>query len=655
MRAFTIPTVFTAIDKFSGPVNKMTDSMDKMERKVRSVGNGALNIAKKSALVGAAIVAPMAALANEAINFEDRMADVAKTTGLTGKPLEDLSNKLLNLAPSTRTSIEELQKIAGIGGQFGVAGNELFAFTEKVNQFNVALGGDFAGGVEEASKSISVLKNLFKETRSLNIADAITKSGSAINAISAKGVNVPELTDFVSRLGQLPDAIKPSIQATTALGAVLNKAGISSEIGARGVGDILLTASQNLPAFAKQIGMTNAAAKQLINTAPEKFLAQFASSLEGLDAEKLANKLKALKIGDTGSVKVVGALSTATARLAEFQLISNDAFAKGNSLINEYNVKNNTTAAMVAKTKNSFEAFSIILGREILPIVNDLAMKLIPLIKGFSLWAQRNKGTLGTIIKVAAAIATLSFAISAISMVVFAVTKGILAYNFVLGLMTAANIISSGAIWTNTVAMNGFVFAMKIGQLWTKAVTAATWLWNAALTANPIGLVIVGVLALGAALAYVESQYRSITELHNKSLARERAAGFKTEADQIKIATAAYVKYGKSQTEAQRLAIRDSKAFVNKERSQIENKMATTTDAGQARVLAQRLANIQGKEKAIDAANPQKVQQDALVQTMQTNNAAVDININDPNNRTSAKTSAPFVNIKTTSTMGAQN
>lgn len=39
-----------------------------------------------------------------------------------------------------------------------------------------------------------------------------------------------------------------------------------------------------------------------------------------------------------------------------------------------------------------------------------------------------------------------------------------------------------------------------VSAIATKAVTAATWLWNAALTANPIGLLIVGIAAAGAAV-----------------------------------------------------------------------------------------------------------------------------------------------------------
>lgn len=37
---------------------------------------------------------------------------------------------------------------------------------------------------------------------------------------------------------------------------------------------------------------------------------------------------------------------------------------------------------------------------------------------------------------------------------------------------------------------------MKFSAIWTKAVTAAQWLWNAAMTANPIGLVVMAITAL---------------------------------------------------------------------------------------------------------------------------------------------------------------
>jgi TP901 family phage tail tape measure protein len=479
MKAFTIPSVFTAVDKITEPIKKMGRSVvgflqrteaevARFERTYRNLGKTAWDVSKKAFIVGAAVAAPLIVAANDAIQFEDRMADVAKTTGLAGKELSKFGNEILALAPDTRTSIAELQQIAAIGGQMGVANDQLIGFTDSVNKFNVALGSDFSGGVEGAAKAISGLKGLFKETRDLRVDEAITKAGSAINALSAKGVVVPEVTEFVSRIGQLPDAIKPSIQNTAALAAVFNKAGITAEIASRAFGDILLTAAQNLPKFAKQMKLSGKEAANLINNDPTEFVNKFAQSLNGLDAQKLSKTLKGLKLTDAGAIKVVGALGSSTKMLAEFQGIANAEFAKGTSLLNEYNAKNNTTKANLEKAINNFKALSITIGTQLLPMVNDLISSLIPLFKGLIKFAKDNPRTVKTIIAMTIAFSALSFMVSGVAAAI--------------------------GIYANI---------MLIANTATKLWTGAQWLLNVALTANPIGLIIVGIAALIAWIALV--------------------------------------------------------------------------------------------------------------------------------------------------------
>jgi TP901 family phage tail tape measure protein len=475
MRAFTIPSIFTAIDKLSGPVKKMEDSVAtfaaRAERSFRKVGDVSASIAKTSFLVGALFAAPLIYAGNEAIKFEDRMADVGKTTGLAGKELESFGKDLLGLAPDTRTSIAELQEIAAIGGSMGVAKTELLGFTDSVNKFNVALGSDF-GGVQEASKAISGLKTLFKETRDIDVASSITKTGSAINALSSKGVNVQELTEFTSRIGQLPDAIKPSIQSTAALGATLNKAGISAEIGSRAFGDILLTAAQNLPKFASQMNISEKAARKLINSDPTSFAVKFAESLDGLDAVQLSKTLKGLKLTDAGAIKVVGALSSSTKILTDFQKISNDEFKKGTSLLDEYNTKNETTAARLKKAQNNFQALAIIVGTELLPPLSKVVTVGAKVLKKIIAWTKENPGLTKTIVIGTAAIATLAFTVSIVSGAIALVTKSIAAWGLI-----------------------------------TKAFTAVQWLLNSALLANPIGLIIIGIVALIVVISAVVKWY----------------------------------------------------------------------------------------------------------------------------------------------------
>lgn len=54
-----------------------------------------------------------------------------------------------------------------------------------------------------------------------------------------------------------------------------------------------------------------------------------------------------------------------------------------------------------------------------------------------------------------------------------------------------------------TVAWGAYSFYINAATLVTKVATAAQWLWNAALTANPIGIIIVAVGAFVGALAYL--------------------------------------------------------------------------------------------------------------------------------------------------------
>jgi hypothetical protein len=53
------------------------------------------------------------------------------------------------------------------------------------------------------------------------------------------------------------------------------------------------------------------------------------------------------------------------------------------------------------------------------------------------------------------------------------------------------------AMQTGLMAISGTLALIEVGKL---AVTAATWLWNAALYANPLGLIVLAVVAIGAAI-----------------------------------------------------------------------------------------------------------------------------------------------------------
>lgn len=451
-----IPTEFTAVDKFTSVVTKMTSGVSNFSNTTTAAidrfNKKANKIAGNMAVAGGAIVAPLGLAINRAVEFEDKMADIAKTTGLSGKPLDDFGKSLLDMSKKTRTSVSELQDISTIGGQLGVVKEQLESFTKAGNEFNVALGGDYSGGLETAILAVGKLNSLYSDTKALQIDEHLQRAGSAFNTLSSSGKSsVENINDFASRIGTLPGVLKPSFTATAGLGAFLEEVGINSERGASGFSTLILTAGKNLPDFAKQMGMGTNAARELLEQDPVAFAQKFSRSLNKLSPDKLANKLNDLKIGGQESIKVVGALGDETNRLSEMIDISTKSFKAGTSLTDEYNIKNQTTAAKLEIAKNNMEALSITVGTQLAPILSKLIDKVLPIVDAFTDWVSENP-------KLTETIAYLG-----------------------LGLLGLAVII--------------------------KGVTMATALWNLVMAVNPITWIIIGVAALIVLVALIITKW----------------------------------------------------------------------------------------------------------------------------------------------------
>lgn len=484
MATMRIPTEFIAIDKFSSVINKMTSGVgkftDSTSASIDRFNSKANKVAGNMAIAGGAIVGAFGLAVNRAVEFEDKMADISKTTGLKDNALVKFGDELIDLSKKTRTSVADLQEIATIGGQLGVGEKDLMNFTTAANKFNVALGGDYAGGLESAVLSVGKLNSLYADTNSLAIDEHLNRAGSAFNALSSSGKSSSEnINDFASRVGTLPGALKPSFVATAGLGAFLEEVGINSERGASGFSTLMLTAAKNLPAFAKQMGIGVKEAKLLIEQDPTSFAQKFSRSLNKLSPDQLAEKLNDLKIGGQESIKVIGALGTESNRLAEIIKISGESFAGATSLQDEYNTKNETTAAKLEIAKNKLEAFSITLGSQLLPMISQVTDAIAPLIEKVIDWIKANPKITKGVALFGVALLALSGTIKVFTIIMTAVKYALVAWNFVVATF-------NGTTWL---------------------ATAAQWAWNAAMTANPIGLIIVGVAALIGFIALVISKW----------------------------------------------------------------------------------------------------------------------------------------------------
>lgn len=457
--------------KIKGLADTITSSLDRASHSISTTGDNLIKL-------GAAPTIALGVAANAAIKFDDSLADVSKTTGIAGSDLDKLGKDLLNLTKNTRSSTDELLTIAEIGGQLGIAEKDILSFTKSVDIFNVALGADFSGGVEQAATAIGKLTSLFKETNKLEVADAINRAGSAINYLGAVGAGTTaNMAEFATRMGQLPGALRPTITDALALGTLFEEMGISAEIASGGLTNLFLTAGKEIEGFAVQMGITTQAAKDLLATDPTEFAVKFAKSLKGLRPDELATRLDSLKIGTQETIKVVGVLGGSVDRFRFLQKGANEEFKTATSLINEFNTKNNNTAAQYDKLINNLNVLSITIGTALLPSINELLTSLIPMISAFADFAQSNPGLITGILGLGAAVGALGLAFKTVSIIISGITAVTTVISTMRTLATTIPLVSAAVGGLNT----AFLF----------------------LAANPIILVIAAIVIAIGILGYV--------------------------------------------------------------------------------------------------------------------------------------------------------
>lgn len=389
--------MMTLYDDFSGSADHIQSKMksligvtDEAAKKI-TAGLGQIKTGFTTLAVGLALVMPLEQAVTKAAELSDQMADVRKTTNMTTQQVEGLVTELKNV--DTRTATKNLMDIAKIGGQLGVATDQIYDFTVAIDKANVALGDEFSGGAEEITKQLGTIKDLFQETKNLQYGDAMNKIGSALNSLGAAGKATGDnIANFTNRIGAL-GIIAPSLNETLALGATLQEVGVNGQIAAGGLTALLLTANKvtankdRMAQWAAQMNLTKQAAQQLFNSSRADFILTFAKSFQGLAPTEVTTRMTKMGIESDEAAKILGSLSNNTDLYASRLALVNDQLKNATSLTAEFNIKNETLGAIIDKMKKSWDDAVTSIGQAAAPVftvVYEIFKKITDIIRRFA-------------------------------------------------------------------------------------------------------------------------------------------------------------------------------------------------------------------------------------------------------------------------------
>lgn len=414
------------------------------------------------AALGAGVVASLTGVALTARKCVDEFAEmkeaesqVVKYTGMTEREVALLNEELKRM--NTRTSREELNRLAGEAGRLGIQSREeVLKFVQAADMINVSLGEDLG---EDAIKNIGKLAQMFGDA-SRDMKGNMLAIGSAVNSVAQNSSAAePYLVEFAARMGGVAKQAKMSITDVMGFASALDQNMLRSEMASTALQGLILKIYQEPAKYAKLAGLDVKKFSDLlatdVNEAVLTFLEQM-NRLGGMD--KMAPVLDKMSLSGAEAAGVISALAGNIEKVRKEQQQANQAYTDGTSIINEFGVQNSTVQAELDKAKKRFTEIRVELGEQLLPVMKYMVTTGSLTVKGLSIM-------ISILMKYKVTLAT--------------VALGITAY---------------------TVATKGAAAADKLKVLWTTRVVSSMKSLFAVMRANPYVTILSAMTAMVAVL-----------------------------------------------------------------------------------------------------------------------------------------------------------
>ncbi|MDR6196142.1 phage tail tape measure protein [Siphonobacter sp. SORGH_AS_0500] len=282
----------------------------------------------------------------------DEMTDLAQAFGMTTEQAKQLNKEVGDI--DNRLGPKKMREIATEAGKLGIPTQEVKAYTEAVGQAAVAMESDFPGGVAVLTQDFTKVKGLFSDTKEMKYADSIYSIGSAMKALADEGTATAGFqVDFLKRMGQIPETLRPGIKELMGYAAVMEEAGLTSEIASSGLADVLMVAATKSGGFAKLFNMSKESFEKFLNTKPNEFLIELTKKLAKMSGTQAGQTLDELGVSSKETVKALGSLTNDLGKLETKQLSVNKAFGDASRLTEIFSEKNDNLAGKLERAGNA--------------------------------------------------------------------------------------------------------------------------------------------------------------------------------------------------------------------------------------------------------------------------------------------------------------
>ena len=474
MSKFTIPTVFKAVDNLSAPLQRMSANMDKFDKSAKGIFGNLSEIQKElfSFAAKAAVITGVSSLFRFGVeSIMDYEKALASLEAVTGQSANLFKGQIESIASSSRKSAIDVAK------SFEVVGSAMSEYLDNPK----ALGQITEAGITLSKASRMELEPSLQALTSVMNQFGIAAEGAndTINRLTAGeivgSVSTQKLSDYLQSFGAVAKMNNVSLAESVALVEVLGKKIPHETLG---------RASRNMISF-----------MGAIKSRPKSALDELAKNGVDLDIVSstvlpFGERLKELS-------KIQGSATAMAAFFGEENIAAGAAIFQNLGMYDEYTkkiqttneaqkqaaVNSNTLTNRIAELKNSFVNV-IVSGDKMNPMLELMKSLLGVLANNMGLVL----GTVGALVGGFLAYKVALLGLNAVMMI----NEAFLSGKFIVAMIKQIAL------------TNGTTFA-------TAALAVAQSSLNAAWLANPIGVVVAGLMALGLVIYGVSKAYSKLS------------------------------------------------------------------------------------------------------------------------------------------------
>lgn len=372
----------TQVERARSEVKRYNDEIQEM-RRFSGVTAGSLTSLgmSLSTSVTPTLIAAGWGIVESANDIDSAYRDMRKTVNGTEKDFESLRQAAIDFSTTNVTSADQMMSIQAIGGELGVATEDIKEFAETVSNLDVATNLN----AEEAATALGQLQNILKLT-----GDELAPFSDAIVRLGNNGASTEsQIVDIANRIGSMGSIVGMSAPDILAWASAIASTGQNAEAAGTAISNTMSdietavsSGGDSLQGFADVARMSAEDFANTWNTDPTQALKSFIEGLIAIeeDGGSADSTLGNLGITATRQKQAIMGLMQTVDGLDDSLEMSNDAFngvsdrwGEAGDAAREAEAKAEGFSGSMSRLQNIAQAVGAELGESLVPWIDGAA------------------------------------------------------------------------------------------------------------------------------------------------------------------------------------------------------------------------------------------------------------------------------------------